>query len=119
MRLHVGAVVSNLNASQTSAGGKRETIKTNQDQDLSRILEYAVVVSWADLIRGAQTGLVNIEYGFAPSGALDFLQVGSAISRGHWLLAGSCWMSLQHFTKPAFTLQTDMNQNVSHTSWNR
>lgn len=72
-------------------------MKTNQDQDLSRILESAVVASWADLRRGAQTGLVHIEYGFAPSGTLDFLQVWSAISRGHWLLACSCWMSASAF----------------------
>ena len=64
---------------------------------LARILESAVVANWADLIRGAQTGLVHIEYGLAPSGTLDFLQVWSAISRGHWLLACSCWMSASAF----------------------
>ena len=48
-------------------------------------------------MRRAQTGLVNIEYGFAPSGALDCLQVWSAISRGNWLLACSCWMSASAF----------------------
>jgi hypothetical protein len=68
-------------------------MKTNQDQDLSRILESAVVASWADLIHGAQTGLVHIEYGFAPSGILNFLQLWSAVSRGHWLLTCSWWMS--------------------------
>jgi hypothetical protein len=45
-------------------------------------------------MRGAKTGVVHIEYGFAPRGTLDFLQVWSAISRGHWLLACSCWMSV-------------------------
>jgi hypothetical protein len=95
--LLAGAPVSNLNKSQTSADGKRETMKTNQDQSLSRILESAVVASWADLMRGAQTGLIHIEYDFAPSGTLDFLQVWSAISRGHWLLACSCWMSASAF----------------------
>jgi hypothetical protein len=72
-------------------------MEMNQSRNLDRILEAAVVASWADLMRGAQTGLVHIEYGFAPSGTLDFLQVWSAISRGHWLLAYSCWMSASAF----------------------
>ena len=62
-------------------------MKINQDQNLSRIFESAVVASWADLMRGAQTGLVHIEYGFAPSGTLDYLQVWICMVRGHWLLA--------------------------------
>ena len=72
-------------------------MKTNQDQDLSRILESAVVASWADLTHGAQTGLVHIEYDFAPGGTLDFLQLWSAVSRGHWFLACSWWMSASAF----------------------
>ena len=72
-------------------------MKTNQDHDLSRILESAVVASWADLIRGGQTGLVHVEYGFAPSGTLDFLQVWSSPTRGCWLLACSYWMSASAF----------------------
>jgi hypothetical protein len=42
---------------------------------------------------GAQTGLIHIEYGFARSGTLDYLQVWSSITRGHWLLACEYWMS--------------------------
>jgi hypothetical protein len=68
-------------------------MQMNQSWNLGRILEAGVAVSWADLMRGAQTGLVHIEYIFAPSGTLDSLQVWSAISRGHWLLACSYWMS--------------------------
>ena len=68
-------------------------MQMNQSWNLARILEAAVVASWADLMRGGQTGLVHIEYIFAPSGTLDSLQVWSAISRGHWLLACSYWMS--------------------------
>ena len=66
-------------------------------RNLGQVLEAGVVASWADLMRGAQSGLVHIEYGFAPSGTLDFLQVWSAISRGHWLLVCSCWMSVSAF----------------------
>jgi hypothetical protein len=63
-----------------------------QDQSLDRILESAVVVSWADLVSNAQSSLIQIEYGFAPSGTLDYLKVWSSIARGHWLLACSYWM---------------------------
>ena len=68
-------------------------MKLNQVQNLERVLESAVVVSWADLMRGVQSGLVHIEYGFSPSGTLDYLQVWSSIRRGYWLLACSYWMS--------------------------
>jgi hypothetical protein len=62
-------------------------MKMNQKQNFDQILESAVVASWADLMRGGQNGLIHIEYGFAPSGTLDYLQVWSSIKRGHWLLA--------------------------------
>jgi hypothetical protein len=68
-------------------------MKPNENQSLERILESAVVVTWADLMRGAQNGLIHLEYGFTPSGRLDCLQVWSSITRGHWLLACEYWMS--------------------------
>jgi hypothetical protein len=37
-------------------------MKPNENQSLERILESAIVVSWADSMRGAQTGLIHIEY---------------------------------------------------------
>jgi len=61
-------------------------MKLYQDQNLERVLESAVVASWADLMRGRQNGLIHIEYGFAASGTLDHLQVWSSIKRGYWLL---------------------------------
>lgn len=72
-------------------------MKPSQNQDLERILESAIIVSWADLMRGAQTGLIHIEYGFAAGGTLDYLQVWSSITRGHWLLACEYWMSASTF----------------------
>jgi hypothetical protein len=42
-----------------------------QDQSLGRILESAVVVSWADLVSNIQNTLIQLEYDFAPSGTLD------------------------------------------------
>ena len=68
-------------------------MNTNESQSLERMLGYAVVVSWAELMRGAQTGLIHIEYGFAASGTLDYLKFRSSISRGHWLLAAEYWTS--------------------------
>ena len=72
-------------------------MKLEENQSLERILESAVVVTWADLMRGAQNGLIHLEYGFTPSGALDCLQVWSSITRGHWLLACEYWMSASTF----------------------
>ena len=63
-----------------------------QDETFDRILESAVVVSWADLMRG-QSGSIHIEYGFAPSGTLDYLQVWTSITWGYWLLACTYGMS--------------------------
>ena len=68
-------------------------MKPNENQSFERILESAIVISWADLMHGAQTGLIHIEYGFTTSGTLDCLQVWSSITRGHWLLACEYWMS--------------------------
>ena len=67
------------------------------NQSLDRTLECAIVVSWPDLTRGAQTGLIHVEYGFAPTGTLDYLKVWSSIARGHWLLACDYWTSATTF----------------------
>jgi hypothetical protein len=72
-------------------------IKPDENQGLERILESAIVVSWADLMHGAPTGLIHVEYGFATGGTLDYLQVWSSITRGHWLLACGYWMSASKF----------------------
>lgn len=72
-------------------------MKPDEKQNLERILESAIVISWADLMRDAQTGLIHIEYAFAPPGTLDYLKVWSSITRGHWLLACEYWMSPSAF----------------------
>ena len=69
----------------------------NPNGNLEGILESAVIVSWADLMRGVETGLIHVEYGFAPTGTLDYLKVWSSITRGHWLLACEYWMSENTF----------------------
>jgi hypothetical protein len=65
----------------------------DENKSLERALESAIIVSWTDLMHGAQTGLIHIEYGFAPTGTLEYLKVWSSIARGHWLLACEYWMS--------------------------
>jgi len=72
-------------------------MKPNENQSLERILESAIVVSWADLMPGPQTGLIHIEYGFAAGGTLDYLKVLSSITRDQWLLACEYWMSASTF----------------------
>jgi len=72
-------------------------MKLDDKQSLDRTLEAAITVSWADLMHGAPTGLIHIEYGFAPTGTLDYLKVWSSLTRGHWLLACEYWMSESTF----------------------
>lgn len=36
-------------------------MKLNRGQNLERIIESAVVASWADLVRDAQSGLIRVE----------------------------------------------------------
>ena len=72
-------------------------MKSDEKKNLERVLESAIVVSWADLTRDAQTALIQIEYAFALTGTLDYLKVWSSLSRGHWLLACEYWMSASTF----------------------
>ena len=64
---------------------------------LARTLECAILVSWSDFMRGTQTGLIHIEYAFAPTGTLEYVKVWSSIARGHWLLACEYWTSANTF----------------------
>jgi len=108
-------------------------MNTNERQNLEQILESAVVASWTDLMRGAQAGLVHMEYGFAAGGTLDYLKLWSSISRGHWFLAVEYWMSpskshsagvhfdnghesdaLKHFLDSVMQHQTDFSLPVDY-----
>jgi hypothetical protein len=64
-----------------------------QDENFEHILESAVVVSWTELMRGGQSALIHIEYCFAPTGTLDYLQIWSSKKRGYWFLVCTYWMS--------------------------
>jgi len=84
--------MASLGCEQASALRRKQAMM-NPKGNLERILESAVVISWADLTRGTPPDVVHIEYDFAASGTLDHLKVWSALSRGHWLLACHYWMS--------------------------
>jgi hypothetical protein len=79
--------------SDTLAG----TMKPDANQNFERILESATVLSWADLMRGAQSGLIHIEYGFSAGDTLDYLKFWSSIAPGQWLLACEYWMSASNY----------------------
>jgi hypothetical protein len=78
---------------QPSGKTRRMMNPHERDEHFEQILEAAIVVNWADLMRGDESGLVHMEYGFAPEGKLDYLQIWSSIRRGYWLLACTYWMS--------------------------
>lgn len=72
-------------------------MEPDKRQSLDKVLESATVVSWTDLMRGAQTGVIHIEYGFTVHDTLDYLKLWSSITRGHWLLACRYWMTESTF----------------------
>ena len=106
-----------------SANRKPERPSTahNGSQSLDQILESAIVVSWADLMRGretglTETGLIHIEYGFAPGGTLDYLKVWSSITSGHWLLVCEYWMSPSTFHGAGISFANDyQSEGLAHT----
>jgi hypothetical protein len=65
---------------------------SKEKQGFDQTLESAIVVSWADLMRGSPAGLIHIEYGFNTTGTVDYLKVLSSVSSGHWLVACEYWM---------------------------
>ena len=90
----------------------------NPNGNLERILESAVVVSWADLMRGSSYCLIHIEYGFAADGTLDNLKVWSSLTRGHWLLACQYWMSANTFHGAGVGFENGYKSEGLATFWN-
>ena len=88
------------------------------NQSLERTLECAVIVSWADFTHDSQTGLIHVEYGFAPTGTLDYLKIWSSLTRGHWLLACEYWMSENTFHGAGVRSTTDTNRKACRIFWN-
>jgi hypothetical protein len=80
-------------------------MRPDENKSLDRALESAIIVSWTDLMHDADTGLIHVQYGFAPTGALDYLKVWSSITRGHWLLACEYWMTANRFHEVGIRFQ--------------
>jgi hypothetical protein len=91
-------------------------MKLNEEhENIERILESAVVVNWEDLMGGGQGGLINIEYGFAPGGRLDYVQVWSSVKRGYWLLACTYWMSASQSHQPGVSFDNGFeSEGLAH-----
>lgn len=61
-------------------------IRASEQSPLQRILESAVVLSWADLMPSA-AGCIQIEYHTSGTNHLDYLKLwASSTTRGNWLL---------------------------------
>jgi phosphodiesterase/alkaline phosphatase D-like protein len=94
-----------------------ETMNPNAKKSLERMLESAVVVHWADLMRSTQAGLVHIQYGFAAGGTLDYVQVWSSITPGQ-MAPGLCLLDVSvQFMAWESTSIMDINQKVLRTLW--
>ncbi len=68
-------------------------MKLDIAQSLDRVLESAVIVSWADLMKETDAGLIHLEYRFALDSSLESLKVLSSATRGYWSLVCDYWMS--------------------------
>ena len=68
-------------------------MKPNIAQSLDLVLQSAIILGWTDVVRDATSGLLHLEYAFAPDGSLDCLKLWSSVSRGHWRLVCTYWMS--------------------------
>jgi hypothetical protein len=97
------------------SGPESGFMKLDANQSLERILESAIAVFWADLMHGAPTGLIHIEYGFASDDTLDYLKVWSSPTRGHWLLACEYWMSASKFHGAGVRFETGyQSEGLAH-----
>lgn len=57
---------------------------------MDRILTSAVVLSWEDLARVSQRGLIHIEY--APGKSLEYVKIWQLTGKGEWSLVCEYWM---------------------------
>ena len=58
---------------------------------MNRILESAVILSWNDLLRPTQRGLIQLEY--VPGARRSYLKVWQLTGKGEWSLVCEYWMS--------------------------
>ena len=58
---------------------------------MDRILASAVILSWNDLLRPTQRGLIQLEY--VPGARRSYLKVWKLTGKGEWSLVCEYWMS--------------------------
>jgi hypothetical protein len=68
-------------------------MKPDKVQSLDRILESVVIMGWSVLMKDTKSGVLHLEYAFAPDSSLECLKLWSSIVRGHWHLACGYRMS--------------------------
>ena len=84
----------------------------NPNKNLEKILESAVVISWADLTRGNPTGLIHIEYGFQQAELLTISSSGHPSPEviGFWPVSIG-WQQTR-ITARALVLKMDISPKV-------
>jgi hypothetical protein len=99
-----------------SHAGKRVLMKPDTTQSLDRLLESAVVQSWPDLMQNATSGLLHLEYVFAPDNSLDSLKLWSSTVWGQWNLVCEYWMSSSAFHDKGIHFKDGFqSEDLSHT----
>lgn len=58
-------------------------------QQLDRILESTVIVSWPELMAESESGSVHVEYDFGPKSEITFVRIWLSETRGVWHLVCS------------------------------
>jgi len=69
---------------------------------LDSVLADAVVLNWSDLMPELTSGLIHIEYHVEPRGAVEFVKVWAAPTRGYWDLV------CEHFLLPNTASQSGL-----------
>lgn len=72
-------------------------------QSLDRILEYAVILSWADLLDDHTPGSIHVEYAFSPKGTINALKLWLSTARGRWHLVCG--------------IETEFNSRIQFEDW--
>ena len=93
-------------------------MRPQQRQSLDRIVECAAVVSWADLMHDADSGLIHIDYGFSPRDSIEYLKLGSSKTRATGIERVNTGCLLLRSTPAEFTLRMDINLTIWRTTWN-
>ena len=65
--------------------------RATQIIQMHRILESAVILSWTDLQRPSQRGLIQIEY--VPGTHLSYLKIWQLTGKVEWILVCEYWLS--------------------------